>query len=233
MAPKSSGPALLVLFDIDGTLVRRAGPHHRRALEAAVREVLGLNCATDGILVHGMLDGKILEAMLGSAGVSSRAARRHMPALMRAAQRHYMRNPPPSLRTKVCPGVLRLLASLRRRAVPAGLVSGNLSRIGWLKVGRAGLKPFFRFGMFAELADDRTSLVRLALRYAGGRGWAVPTGRYWLVGDHPNDVLAARANGILSVAVGTGLSSLEELAASHPDLLVEDLRTVKLEALLG
>jgi beta-phosphoglucomutase-like phosphatase (HAD superfamily) len=31
----------LVLFDIDGTLVRRAGPHHREALVEAVRAPTG------------------------------------------------------------------------------------------------------------------------------------------------------------------------------------------------
>jgi len=228
MARRLNGPALLVLFDIDGTLVRRAGPHHRRALEAAVRQVLGLDCPADGIPVHGMLDGRILEAMLSGAGLSSRVARRHMPSLMRAAQRYYLRNPPPSLRHKVCPGVVRLLARLRRQAIPAGLVSGNLSRIGWRKMELAGLKPFFRFGVFAELADDRPALVRLALRYAGGHGLAVPRDRYWLVGDHPNDILAARANCVRSVAVGTGLSSREELAACRPDVLVDDLRELKI-----
>jgi len=35
-----SAPAL-VLFDIDGTLVRRAGPHHRQALVDAVHRVTG------------------------------------------------------------------------------------------------------------------------------------------------------------------------------------------------
>ena len=39
----------LVLFDIDGTLIRRAGPHHRQALIDAVRHVTGLETTTDHI----------------------------------------------------------------------------------------------------------------------------------------------------------------------------------------
>ena len=50
----------LILFDIDGTLVRRAGPHHRQALVDAVRQVTGVETNTDGIPVHGMLDPDIL-----------------------------------------------------------------------------------------------------------------------------------------------------------------------------
>ena len=50
----------LVLFDIDGTLVRRAGSHHRDALVEGVRRVTGLETTTAGIPVQGMLDPDIL-----------------------------------------------------------------------------------------------------------------------------------------------------------------------------
>src|SRR5215475_8967425 len=54
----------LILFDIDGTLLRRAGPHHREALVEAVRKVTGLETTTDNVPVAGMLDRDILRAML-------------------------------------------------------------------------------------------------------------------------------------------------------------------------
>jgi phosphoglycolate phosphatase len=222
----------LILFDIDGTLIRRSGPHHRNALAAAVNQVTGLAATTDGIPVHGMLDRTILEAMLRQAGVSAARARRLMPDLVRAAQSYYLNRSPRSLRSKVCPGAVRLLAQLRRRGIPAGLVTGNLSRIGWRKMERAGLKPFLRFGAFAELAEDRAGLVRIALRHAERRGWMDPRTRVWLIGDHPNDVMAARANNVASIAVATGLSSREELAGHDPDLLVDDLRAIRMENLI-
>ena len=49
----------LALFDIDGTLLRRAGPHHREALVEAVRRVTGFDTTTDGIPLYGMLDPDI------------------------------------------------------------------------------------------------------------------------------------------------------------------------------
>jgi hypothetical protein len=60
----------LVLFDIDGTLIRRAGPHHREALVDAVRAVTGLVTTTDHIPVHGMLDPDILTRMMQDVGAS-------------------------------------------------------------------------------------------------------------------------------------------------------------------
>ena len=61
----------LVLFDIDGTLVRRAGPHHRQALVEGIRRVTGLESTTEGIPVQGMLDPDILTRMMRAAGSSA------------------------------------------------------------------------------------------------------------------------------------------------------------------
>ncbi|MBK5291462.1 MAG: HAD family hydrolase [Acidobacteriia bacterium] len=223
---------LLMLFDIDGTLIRRAGPHHRQALVEAVRLVTGLESTTDGIAVQGMLDRKILETMLQQAGASPSVIRNSMHHLVRQAQAVYLRTCPASLVDRTCPGARSLLSKLRRRRVPAGLVTGNLTRIGWRKMQRAGLKRYFSFGAFAELAEDRAGLVRIAIRRAHALGYGNGASRVWLVGDHPNDIAAAKANGAGSIAVCTGLSSREELAEHHPDLLLDDLRSLKLELLL-
>ena len=222
----------LVLFDIDGTLLRRAGPHHRQALVEAVRHATRLDTTTEGIPVQGMLDRDILSLMLANAGASPGLIRRKMPEIVRQAQSIYARTCP-DLRRKVCPGARMLLYRLSRRRIPAGLVTGNLTRIGWKKMERAGLKPYLRFGAFAELARDRAGLVRIALQHARRQGWINGSSPVALVGDHPNDILAARANGVRSVAVATGLASFDELAAHQPDVLVEDLRALPLEALLG
>jgi phosphoglycolate phosphatase len=225
-------PEALILFDIDGTLVRRAGPHHRQALVEAVRDVAGLESTTDHIAVQGMLDPDILRRMMLDAGASQASVRRAMPALVARAQAIYPRRCPPSLRSKVCPGVRPLLKRLAALGVPLALVTGNLTRIAWTKLRRAGIGGFFRYGAFAEMARDRAGLVRLALAEARRRGLAGRATRLFLVGDHPNDVAAARLNGVRSVAVATGLSNRAELAAHAPDFLFDDLRALRLGMLL-
>ncbi|MBI3209695.1 MAG: HAD family hydrolase [Candidatus Solibacter usitatus] len=224
--------AALVLFDIDGTLLRRAGPHHRQALVDAVQSVCGIDTTTSHIPVQGMLDGDILAWMLRDAGVRQPRIRQLMPFLMRRAQWIYSRRCPGDLTGNVCPGVVEFLERLRQRRVPACLVSGNLSRIGWKKMERAGLKKYFRSGAFAERGATRADLVRLAMREAREHGWlrrGVPVS---LVGDHPNDVRAAKANGVRSVAVLTGVCSKQDLIGESPDVLVEDMRSLRLEQLL-
>ena len=222
----------LALFDIDGTLLRRAGPHHRQALVDAVRRVTGMETTTDGVPVAGMLDRDILTQMLANAGAPAASIRRSMPKIVTVAQRIYVRGCP-DLRRKVCPGARGLLYRLSRRRIPAGLVTGNLSRIGWRKMERAGLRKYLRFGAFAELASDRAGLVRLAVRHARREGWIGRGSPIVLIGDHPNDIRAARANGVRSIAVATGLISAAELADHHPDVLVEDMRALSMERLFG
>lgn len=220
-----------MLFDIDGTLIRRAGPHHREALVEAVRRTAHVETTTEGIPVQGMLDRDILKLMMLTAGMSRAAIQRVMPEVVARAQSIYVRRVP-DISKKVCPGVRNLLRRLKARGVVIGLVTGNLTRIGWRKMERAGLRPYFRFGAFAELARDRAGLVRIAIRHARQEGWIGRNSPITLIGDHPNDVLAARANGIRAIAVGTGVVPLEELLTHTPHLAIPDLRSLNLDDLL-
>jgi len=228
--PTGSAPAL-ALFDIDGTLIRRAGPHHRQALVEAIRGVTGLDTTTGGIPLYGMLDPDIIREMLGRAGAAARAVRAAMPQITASAQRIYVHTCP-VLERKTCPGVRRLLSAFERAGIVMELVTGNLPRIGWRKMERAGLRSYFRFGAFAEMARDRTGLVRIAIRHARRQGWIAPATPVSFIGDAPADILAAQANGIRSIAVATGLVSREELRSYAPDLLLDDLRGLDPEMLV-
>jgi phosphoglycolate phosphatase-like HAD superfamily hydrolase len=154
-----------------------------------------------------------------------------MPDVIARAQSIYVRRVP-DISKKVCPGVRNLLRRLTARGVVIGLVTGNLSRIGWRKMERAGLRQYFRFGAFAELAHSRAGLVRIAIRRARREQWIGRDAVISLIGDHPNDVLAAQANGIRAIAVGTGIVPLEELQSHSPLIAIPDLRSLKLEHLL-
>lgn len=231
ISSRPAAPALF-LFDIDGTLISRAGQHHRAALEQALFSVTGLRASTEGIPVQGMLDRDILSEMLRAAGASRFVIRTQMASIVLKAQCYY-RGTCPDLRSKVCPGVPRLLRNLVRLGIPAGLVTGNLSRIGWRKMERSGLRDYFRLGAFAEQGRTRSELAFRAAAEARRRGLVSHHAPVALIGDHPNDIAAARANGFLSVAVATGVVPLEELRRYAPDILIEDLRGLQLEQLLS
>ena len=85
-----------------------------------------------------------------------------------------------------------------------GLVTGNLTGIGWRKLERAGLRGYFRFGAFGEMAKSRAGLAKLAIREARGRGWIGRGAAVSLIGDAPQDIQAARANRIRAAAGARG-----------------------------
>ena len=224
-------PTALVLFDIDGTLVRRAGPHHRQALVEGIRKVTGLETTTDGIPVQGMLDPDILSIMMRRAGSSRAAIRAALPKIMHSAEEYYLRVCP-VLEDRHCPGVVPVLERLVRHDVLLGLVTGNLTRIGWRKLTRAGLARYFRFGAFGETGKTRGRLARAAVAEARREKWIGRGTPVSLVGDAPADIQAARENGICAISVQTGLTPAAELRQQRPDFLLKSLRELRLAMVL-
>jgi phosphoglycolate phosphatase-like HAD superfamily hydrolase len=177
-----------------------------------------------------MLDPDIIRVMMQRAGATASLIRDALPAIQIAAERYYLRVCPP-LHDKHCPGVEPVLEKLRNRGVLLALVTGNLTRIGWRKLSRAGLRQYFRYGAFGEMAKTRSGLARLAIRQARVRGWIERGTPISLIGDAPQDIEAARANRIRSISVQTGITPVGELEALCPDIFLRDLRDLRLRML--
>ncbi len=220
----------LALFDIDGTLIRRAGIHHRQALVYGVRRVTGIETTTEGIPVQGMLDPAIVAQMLRNAGARPADAAAALPEIRRAAERFYLRECP-VLHDKHCPAAEATLERLERQGVLLALVTGNFTRIGWRKLHRAGLKRYFRFGAFGEMAKTRAGLAKWAIAEARRNRWIGRDAPVSLIGDATSDIIAAQANGIRSISVETGITPRAELLALHPDYLLRSLRELRLHML--
>jgi phosphoglycolate phosphatase-like HAD superfamily hydrolase len=216
------GSRAIFLFDIDGTLMRGTGPYHGNALIEAARRHTGRETSIDGIPVHGMLDCDILTQMLLRAGCENDVIESSLVQIMEFAQDIYPETCP-DLRSKVLPGVVTALEELTMQGYPVGLVTGNLTRIGWTKVERAGLRRYFSFGAFADMGRTRAELARMACEMAGGGDPRLVT----LIGDAPSDVLAARENGFRMVAVATGLTPREDLEALGADIVLKDLSSAQ------
>lgn len=222
----------LVLFDIDGTLLAGAGLHHRRSLIEGIRRLTGISTTLDGVATSGMLDRDLIASMLRSSGCSERRISIAMRKIMAECQNAYLGDCAINLRAHVCAGVVDTLAELKARGAALGVVSGNLSQIGWKKLEAAGLRSYFAIGAFAEDAKSRTRLALVAVRRARKQGLVDENCRVSLIGDHANDVLAAKSNAFQAIAVATGLSSIEALSREKPDILVRDLTELDLENVL-
>jgi phosphoglycolate phosphatase len=218
----------LVLFDIDGTLLKGAGTHHRDALLEGVRRVTGHDTTFDGIDTAGTLDRNLIAQLLRHHGPMDH----HMEAIVAECQSAYTTNCTVDLSGFVLPGAREVLTDLKARGVVIGLVTGNLSRIGWRKMELAGLREFFSLGAFSEDGATRTQLVKRAVELARDACLAAPDCRVSHVGDHRNDIEAAKANGFQAVAVASGVMSCEDLRAFQPDILVESLAQLDVAQLL-
>jgi phosphoglycolate phosphatase-like HAD superfamily hydrolase len=207
---------VLLLFDVDGTLVRGATDAHRDALHAALHEVHGIDAARARTTLSpaGRTDTEIARAILLSAGVSAERIDSRLDDVRAACCRLYAELCPPDLSQFVLPGVPELLAWLSTAdGVRLSLVTGNYEPVARLKLARAGLGRWFTPGQgaFGSDAEDRVALPPIARRRAGSRGCPYPREQTIVIGDTPRDIACARADELRCVCVATGPFAAGEL----------------------
>ena len=204
---------LLLLWDIDGTLLQRASREHAQALHGALEQVHG-SFSLDGmkIEVAGRTDASIARDLLVAAGHAPEAIDARADDVIAACCALYDELCPADLSPWVAPGVPEALATLGGRpdAFRFSLVTGNFERVARLKLARAGIGDWFPAGQggFGSDAEDRELLPPIARERAGG--W--PRERTVVIGDTPRDIACARADGLRVVAVATGPFTVEQLA---------------------
>lgn len=216
---------LLVLFDIDGTLVNTSGAG-RRALVRAYEEVFGIPDAFAGYSFSGTTDLHIVRtAFLRNGGLEPTEER---IALARSA---YMERLTEEMKrgcaegsVVVFPGVYQILDALDAQRIPVGLATGNFEEGAREKLVPVGLWQRFSFGGFGSDYEHRGMLTQVGVE-RGLKKHGVPfePDRIWVVGDSPLDIKAARYVGVRVLAVATGIHPVDELAGHHPDAVVQDL----------
>ncbi len=210
---------LLLLFDIDGTLLGRATAAHSEALHEALRQVHHVDTRETRahIAPAGRTDGEIARLLLLNAGVSARSIDNGAAAVRDACCEIFARLCPPSLADKVLPGVAELVPWLAARDdVRLSLVTGNYEPVARLKLSRAGLGRHFpsRQGGFGSDSEDRVALPGIARKRAGHDGVSHPRRRTIVIGDTPRDIACARADDVRCFAVTTGPHSAAELTGA-------------------
>jgi phosphoglycolate phosphatase-like HAD superfamily hydrolase len=222
---------VLLLFDIDGTLLLKAYVEHRQALHAALERVYGVaEPEAAGVDAAGRTDPEIARAILLRLDVSADRIDAGMANFGIAAAEEYARNCPQDLSGHVAPGMRSLLEELSvREGTILSLVTGNLEPIARLKLKRAGLGAFFAKGQggFGSDHEDRTQLPSIARLRAGRRDEPYPREETVVIGDTPLDIACAHADGVKAIAVATGPFSAERLQdADAVARTVEELRAL-------
>ncbi|MGL6095014.1 MAG: HAD family hydrolase, partial [Fimbriiglobus sp.] len=216
----------ILLFDIDGTLVRTGGAG-KAAMETALAAEFGLTEIDDSVPYSGRTDRAIGRDLLAVHGIEPTAENQQR------LHEAYLGRLPGNLRTipgVVCPGIEPLLAKLRPRAdVVLGLLTGNARRGAAAKLAHFGMWDAFAVGGFGDDHSDRDDVARAAVAaVAGYVGRAVDPTDVWVIGDTPLDVKCARAIGAKAVAVATGWNPIAELHETGADFVLPDLSDPRL-----
>jgi phosphoglycolate phosphatase len=214
---------LLLLWDIDGTLLLKASREHALAIHAAIKRVYHVDIPQGQVEAAGRTDIAIARSILTLAGVSAERVDQRLLALRAAAVEEYARRVPGDLSDHLGPHVPEVLDKLEQRGdVRHSLVTGNLEPIARMKLRAAGIGRHFPKGQggFGSDAEDRAELPDIARARAGNH----PASKTVVVGDTPRDIACARAAGVRVIAVTTGPFGADALR--HADTVCRDVREV-------
>jgi phosphoglycolate phosphatase-like HAD superfamily hydrolase len=220
---------MLILFDIDGTLMDTGGAG-LASLTAAVAEVFGGE--SPPLNLAGSTDGGILRGLCEYFG---RSHDRHLEEDFYQA---YL----PKLKVnladcsfggRLLEGASTLLEESHRDGHTVGLLTGNLARGAAIKVNHYQIGHHFGFGAYGDDHWDRNLLGPIALSRAAkftGRDYSAE--ETLVIGDTPKDIACAHAFGAKCLAVATGSFSQEELDEAGADKVTGTLAGLDLRSIM-
>ncbi len=195
---------MLLLFDIDGTLMLKASREHAESLYFALKRIHGLDAIpAEKVEAAGRTDQAIARSILTLAGVSAERIDARARDVQMLTCEEYARRCPDDLTAFVAPGVPEVLEQLSARDdVELALVTGNYECVAHRKLAAAGIGKYFARGTggFGSDSEDRSDLPAIARARAGDHAAANTV----VIGDTPRDIACARADDCHVIAISTG-----------------------------
>ncbi len=221
----------LLLFDIDGTLVR-CGPQIAPIFMGALKGTFGRTGNVRAYDFGGRTDTEAVLDLMTEAGVPQASVRDRLVEV-RAHYSELLDGLDPA-KMRLLPGVVELLEELAGRDDAClALLTGNWENGARAKLAPFGLNRFFGFGAFGEDGVRRNELVPAALRRAAERTGIEPDAlSAVIIGDTVRDVACGQAHGIPVLGVATGFTSQDALREAGADWVVPDLRHATARAVL-
>lgn len=215
----------LVLFDIDGTLIRTGGAG-MVAFERVFTSAFQKPGGSRGLKFSGRTDPAIVRDFFKQHGI--RATRANFQKFFDPYP-FWLEQILGELEGRVLPGVHSLIQEFKALSSPPtlGLLTGNVRVGAELKLRHYHLWDQFELGAFGDDHEDRNELAAIARdRGSAHLGKPLAPDEIIVIGDTPHDVNCANAIGARCLAVATGGSSREELGEHQPAWLVADLTQI-------
>ncbi|MEU3497478.1 HAD family hydrolase [Kitasatospora cineracea] len=222
---------LIVLWDIDHTLIENAGVS-KEIYAAAFTALTGAPPVT-GASTQGRTDRLIMREMFRGHGLPEPGWPAVEAALTRAGEE---RAEGLRRRGTALPGAFDALAAASSRdGWVSSVLTGNIAANARVKLSAFGLDGLLDLavGAYGADAEQRPDLVAVARRRVRRHRGLPADAPVVLVGDTPRDVEAALATGSGIVAVASGVHGRDELAVAGAPVVLPDLSdTAGLLALL-
>lgn len=216
---------ILLLFDIDGTLIHQVGRSGitSNRFAYAVNKVFKVNTNADMLSVYGQVDTETLLELAEKGGIKRNAAKKRLNKLYYFTTK-YFRDHLKHYNTHVHEGVKPFLSKLRRKGYILGLVTGNIKPIAKMKLKKLGLYSLFDIGAFGEMSNQRSDLLLHAIVQANRKfGTKFTNDRVIYFGDAPLDIKAAKKAKIKIISVTTGHYTMDILKKEKPDYILKDM----------
>jgi phosphoglycolate phosphatase len=231
--PVPSDPKIL-LWDIDGTLVRTPGVGVK-AFARALETVTGLPMARVAYDFGGKTDPLIARDLLAAVGVvDSQDANQDsaVSRLLAEVERNYDEFADDLRSTIVTlPGAAVLLERCAEFSAVQSVVTGNIRYVARRKLEAARMDHRLDLdrGGYGSDHHDRTELVRIALARLGARDdvGEIDPSRVWIIGDTPRDAACARGAGVRCLLVATGTYAVDDLSGLGAEHVLADLADVE------
>jgi len=222
----------LVLFDIDGTLVR-TGHAGTQAFAKTFASAFDLHHGSERMKFAGRTDVSLVREFFQINGIEA------TPALFEKFFGQYtfwLDHILGGSNGHACPGVFELIRDLQAlpNAPMLGLLTGNIQLGAEIKLRQYDLWENFVMGGFADDHEDRNYIAAAALE-RGRRvlGKDLQPQEVVVIGDTPFDVRCGKFIGAKTLAVATGGATLKELKACDADWAVEDLTKISAKEICG
>jgi len=214
----------LLLFDIDGTLLTGRGLSRRVFQEIMLRRFPHFKNGFD-LRYSGMTDPQIVETILRMNQCEKEELEKQSELILKEFVESLCREIKEGAVPLLLPGVERLINyCLQRESCYLGLVTGNMLQSARVKLQAVGLYEAFPLGAFGSDSKRRSDLPPLAVARAQTYyNLRFAPHRIWIIGDSIHDVRCAKASGIRSLAVASGVTDLTELQKEKPDYATENL----------
>lgn len=215
----------IVLFDIDGTLIK-AGGAGLRGLNRAVKEL----CSVDNICSRFPLQGATDKENFRTAYLHA-SGRKPTARRIRELELKYVKYLPEEVERSVksknyfkMKGVEKLLNALsKRKDVMTGLGTGNLKEGAFIKLRPSGFMKYFAFGGYGCDSRIRSRvLIKAVERAQKLLKTAISPRDVYVIGDTHKDIEAAKDAGYHSAAVTGGFGDAGSLQQSGPELMAKD-----------